>query len=677
MGADDSMVVMHAGGQRTKDAVRANIVLTKNVASTGQSLAVVPSPVHGKRPDVKSAKVAPQPGWHAQLEAENLRKFMREYMGRDSQELQDAMFRMMREDDAFRPRYGMSMHTARELTYERLCKVAAGGFIRCADVVQNPQRFMAGMQSLHFADYTLSIKAGVHYTLCGGTIAKLGTPAQQQRFLPKLDSLELPGCYGMTELGHGSNVMAIETTAKYDATTQSFDLHTPSNLASKFWIGGSAQHGKLCAVFAQLYTPKQLDNADLKHAEWEWRGPHVFLVRIRDDDGVLMPNVRIRDCGSKMGLQGVDNGQIWFDHVKVPREDMLDRFSQVHPDGSFHSAFKSVNQLFGAMVGGLTTGRLLIAWAAVDACKIGLIVAIRYGAKRKQFGEKPIMEYITHQRRLLPALAKSYALELGLQYLGSLMMNVSSSKAQTSAKEVHVLSCGLKAMATWHRTRTLQDCRECCGGMGFLSANQIGQIMTDMNVDTTFEGDNTVLMQQVVKALLGATSKTELAQIEAEQNGSARSFNATDSSQWHAMLSWRERALLADLVRAGSAAFDAKLDVVLAAAEAHLERRLLEIFQSSVAQARSKDAALGAALADVCAMFALSCVEAHLSDYLAREATAPRTAQAVSTAVNVMCERLTGVDSRAALALSAGFGIPEQFITAPISKDWTRMNAKL
>ena len=65
------------------------------------------------------------------------------------------------------------------------------------------------------------------------------------KFLPLLDDLTLPGCFGMTELGHGSNVMGIETTAVYDAQTQEFVLKTPTDQASKFWIGGAAQHGKV------------------------------------------------------------------------------------------------------------------------------------------------------------------------------------------------------------------------------------------------------------------------------------------------------------------------------------------------------------------------------------------------------------------------------------------------
>jgi len=619
----------------------------------------------GKGLDLGNNVSTTAPKWHTELKAESMKRFLKEYLDESNQELQESMFKMMREDDLFRPRYGQSMHSSRELTYERLVKVAAGDFIHTMDVVRNPQRFMAGMQCLHFADYTLSIKAGVHFTLCGGSIAKLGTSQQQKRFLPKLDSLELPGCYGMTELGHGSNVMAIETVAKYDPSTQSFDLHTPNNLASKFWIGGSAQHGKICTVFAQLYTPTRASSG------WEWHGPHVFLVRIRDDDGVLMPNVRISDCGSKMGLQGVDNGQLWFDHVKVPREDMLDKFSQVTPDGTFQSNFKGVGQLFGAMVGGLTTGRLLIAWAAVDACKIGLIVAIRYGAKREQFGDKTIMNYITHQRRLIVPLAKTYALELGMQFLGAIMMDPAGLKDKTRAKEVHVMSCGLKALATWHRSRTLQDCRECCGGMGFLSANQIGPIMTDMNVDTTFEGDNTVLMQQVAKALVSAAPRDVTNPMQ------SRSFNPTDSAHWLAMLAYREKMLLSKLVQGGSSAFDSNLDIAMMTAEAHLERRLLEIFQASVAQASGRDPILGDALADICATFALSCVENHLADFLQWEAVSPSHARSVHASVNALCSRLTGENSRAALSLCAGFGIPEQFITAPISKDWTRLNAKL
>jgi acyl-CoA oxidase len=149
----------------------------------------------------------------------------------------------------------------------------------------------------------------VHFTLCGGTVAKLGTERHHREILPKMDTLELPGCFGMTELGHGSNVFGIETTAVYDRSTGEFVINTPNNAASKFWIGGAAHTAKICAVFAQL-TVEGPDGSS------RWEGPHVFVVRLRDDSGNVMPGVRIADNGPKQGLNGVDNGQIWFHKVR-------------------------------------------------------------------------------------------------------------------------------------------------------------------------------------------------------------------------------------------------------------------------------------------------------------------------------------------------------------------------
>jgi hypothetical protein len=78
----------------------------------------------------------------------------------------------------------------------------------------DPRRFLAFLESLSYADYSMAIKSGVHFTLCGGTVAKLGTAKHHESILPKLNTLELTGCFGMTELGHGSNVMGIETTVR-------------------------------------------------------------------------------------------------------------------------------------------------------------------------------------------------------------------------------------------------------------------------------------------------------------------------------------------------------------------------------------------------------------------------------------------------------------------------------
>mmetsp|Transcript_23417 Transcript_23417/g.73395 ORF Transcript_23417/g.73395 Transcript_23417/m.73395 type:complete len:288 (-) Transcript_23417:260-1123(-) len=264
---------------------------------------------------------------------------------------------------------------------------------------------MAVLECLAFCDYSLAIKGGVHFTLCGGTLNKLGTTKHHKAYFAGMDSLELPGCFGMTELGHGSNVMGIETTAEWDPESGGFVIHTPNDTASKFWIGGAAQHAKICTVFAQLSV------------KGVYQGPHAFIVRLRDDHMRLIPGVRIEDNGAKMGLNGVDNGRIWFYHVHVPNDSLLDKFAQVSPDGAYWSSIPSVSARFGATVGGLTTGRMLIAQAAVDAAKIGVTIAVRYGCSREQFGGRVIMDYPTHQLRLLPGLSAVYALHLAMNHL--------------------------------------------------------------------------------------------------------------------------------------------------------------------------------------------------------------------------------------------------------------------
>lgn len=111
---------------------------------------------------------------------------------------------------------------------------------------------------------------------------------------------------------------------------------------------------------------------------------------------------------------GVDNGRIWFYNVRVDRHALLDAYASVDAAGVYRSPIPSISQRFGTMVGGLTTGRLLIGQGAVDACKIGLTIAVRYSCARPQFGDKLIMSYLTQQRRLLPGIALTYAMQMAM-----------------------------------------------------------------------------------------------------------------------------------------------------------------------------------------------------------------------------------------------------------------------
>lgn len=581
------------------------------------------------------------------------------FLTRDNKELRAAIFDFLK-DPLYAPNYYLSMDGFRELTSRRVAKFVGARFFSVFDYVRDPLKFQAALECLSFADYSLAIKSGVHFTLCGGTIAKLGTEKHHD-ILRKMDTLELPGCFGMTELGWGSNVMGIRTTATYDPATQEFVINTPTNEASKFWIGGAAQTAKISAIFAQLTI------------NGKWEGPHVFVVRLRDDAGNFMPGVRCGDNGPKQGLLGVDNGQIWLNNVRVPRDALLDRYAQVDASGAYRSPIPNVQQRFGTMIGGLTTGRMLIAQGAIDACKIGITIAITYSSKRPQFGDRMILDYITHQRRLFPALAATYALHLGMLRLKAVLMQGGPDVGKT----VHIVSSGLKAGATWHRVRILQDCRECCGGMGFMAANRIGPLLNDMNVDTTFEGDNTVLMTQVAKPLLDAATKAGATQAPPPPRVSGE-LSARDVGE---LLSWRERMLTAGLAgelagaaargggpEAAAGALDAALDRVVMLGWAWTDRFTFEAF---AAEAAAAPPALRPALGLLLQLYGLSRLETGVECYLSAGALSGDAVKAVHARVNELCRQLGADGGALALALCAGFGIPPHLLQAPIAiGDW-------
>jgi len=361
----------------------------------------------------------------------------------------------------------------------------------------DPGANVAGFETLGYGDLSLLIKFGVQFGLWGGAVQQLGTELHHERYLKRIVSLELPGCFAMTEAGHGSDVQQLETTATYDADAQEFVIDTPNDDAHKEYIGNAACHGQMAAVFAQLIVGD------------ECHGVHALVVGLRDEHGRLCPGIRIEDCGEKMGLNGVDNGRIWFDGVRVPREALLNRYGDVSPEGEYSSPIEKSGKRFFTMLGTLVQGRVCVAGASVSAAKSALTIAIRYGLRRHQFGpqpghEVPILDYRTHQRRLMPRLAKTYALHFAQAELLDRFDRVirDAEASERDRRELESLAAGLKATASWHTTDTIQTCRECCGGAGYLSVNRFAALKADTDIFTTFEGDNTVLMLLLAKGLL-------------------------------------------------------------------------------------------------------------------------------------------------------------------------------
>jgi acyl-CoA oxidase len=561
-------------------------------------------------------------------------------------------------------------------------------------------------------DLSLLVKTGVQWGLFGGAILHLGTESHHKRYLPGVISLDIIGCFAMTETGHGSDVQSIRTTATYDEESQQFVLQTPDDDARKDYIGNAARHGRFAVVFAQLIT------------KGESRGVHAFVTPIRDDNGHPCAGVSIEDCGHKAGLNGVDNGRLAFHQVRVPREALLDRYGQVAPDGTYTSPIESETRRFFTMLGTLVQGRVSVSGAAVSASKVALTIAVRYAAVRRQFKppgsdeEVVILDYLQHQRRLLPALATTYALHFAQEELVAQLHEVFSADTDTSPdddlarRKLETLAAGIKSLTTWNATHSIQTCREACGGAGYLSVNRLPQLKADTDVFTTFEGDNTVLMQLVAKTLL-TNYQTEFGELDtigtvrfiADQvvetvieRISARSIgqrlldalpgrdeetDLLNRDHQLALFAWREKHMLDGVsrrIRAGITdgqdaftVFNSAQDHVLAAARAHLDRVVLELFDAALD--RCDDAEVRALMSTVCDLHAMSILERDRAWFLEHgRLTAPR-AKAVISTVNELCGRLRPH----AETLVDAFAIPDVVLAAPIAlgDERNRQDAKL
>lgn len=207
-------------------------------------------------------------------------------------------------------------------------------------------RYDAVIDSCGLVSHSLDIKMSVHYGLFGATVMLMGDDEQARCWVPQIERCELPGCFSLTELGHGSNTRGIETVATYDVSTRQFVIHTPTESAQKYWIGGAGTSARWTVAFAQLVV------------RGEHHGIHPFFMRIRQEDGTPVEGVQIADCGHKLGMNGVDNGRLWFTHVRVPHEALLRKHSQVSLDGVYTTKFKSADERFGASLTSLSGGRI-------------------------------------------------------------------------------------------------------------------------------------------------------------------------------------------------------------------------------------------------------------------------------------------------------------------------------
>jgi acyl-CoA oxidase len=557
----------------------------------------------------------------------------------------------------------------------------------------DPGANVAGFETVALGDLSLLVKFGVQFGLWGGAVQQLGTERHHDRYLRQTASLQIAGCFAMTEAGHGSDVQQLQTTATYDPDAGEFVIQTPDDEARKEYIGNAACHGHVAAVFAQLIVAG------------ENHGVHCLVVELRDADGNLRPGVRIEDCGEKLGLNGVDNGRIWFTDVRVSRDALLNRYGDVDEHGAYSSPIESVGRRFFTMLGTLVQGRVCISGASVSAAKSALTIAVRHGLRRRQFGpepgrEVPILDYRTHQRRLMPPLAKTYALHFAqaelVERFDAVMRDPEAPDRQR--QELESMAAGMKATASWHAVHTIQTCRECCGGAGYMSVNRFAALRADTDIFTTFEGDNTVLMMLLAKGLLtgyaeqfGELNPVGTVTFVAEQAvetvierlfarqivqviGDFVSRGDTDdllaAEDQLELFRWREGHITASAAQRFKRGLDdghepfevfrAVQDHAVDVARAHMSTVLLTAFQQAVKDC--DDEALEPVLKLLCDLYALSELESDRAFYMEHGRLSGPRCKAITREVNRLCNeaRLCAGD------LVDAFGIPDEVLAAPI-----------
>lgn len=426
---------------------------------------------------------------------------------RVSEEIQ-IMIEQMEKDPVLASRsdyYDMTKDQLREVTLKKINRLSQYLELESFDL------FEKRMSLISVFDPQLHTRIGVHLGLFLGCVRGNGTFEQLNYWgLEKGTAFvrQVYGCFGMTELAHGSNVAGLQTTATFDEKNDIFVINTPNIGATKWWIGGAAHSATHCSVYARLIVKGQ----DY--------GVKTFIVPLRDVNHNLMPGVTIGDIGAKMGRDGIDNGWIQFSHVKIPRYFMLQKYCKVTSSGEV--TLPENNQLsYGALLG----GRVVMVKDSFRWLSRCITIATRYGVGRRQFkaatakesdDESQLMNYPLHQRRLIPILALCYAFSNGANVLArsardanNILEDAVRNEDKDGMKEgialtkaLFIASGSLKSTCTWLTLENIDKCRQACGGHGYSAYAGFAKAFNDFAVQCTWEGDNNILGMSVGKQLV-------------------------------------------------------------------------------------------------------------------------------------------------------------------------------
>ncbi|CAH2049990.1 unnamed protein product, partial [Iphiclides podalirius] len=337
----------------------------------------------------------------------------------------------------------------------------------------------------------------LHYVMFIPTLMGQATVEQQAYWIGRAFNLSIIGTYAQTELGHGTFIRGLETTATYDPATKEFILHSPTLTSYKWWPGGLAHTANYCVVMAQLYTLGKC------------HGIHPFIVQLRDEEShVPLPGIKVGEIGAKLGMNGTNNGFLGFDRVRIPREHMLMKNSKVLEDGTYVKA-PSSKLTYGTMM----FVRVMLVHDVCNYMAKAVTIATRYSAVRRQSQIRPdepepqILDFVTQQHKLLIGTATVHAFRLCAGWLWDMYNNVTAELETGDMErlpELHALSCCLKAITTSDAAACVERCRLACGGHGYMLSSNLPLTYGLVTAACTYEGENTVMLLQTARYLVKA-----------------------------------------------------------------------------------------------------------------------------------------------------------------------------